>query len=132
MGDRGNIVMEFKNKDRIYFYSHWGGSELPGVVHHALGRRLRWDDPPYLARIIFCSLVKGQESGETGYGISPGICDNEHSLLVVDTENNRIRYHHEGENLDGKPYVEFSYESFLKLSEEEVTDLFNDPSKAEK
>ena len=66
MGDRGHVLIE---DNGVYLYSHWGASELVEIVKKALARRLRWDDPEYLARIIFCEMVKGQESEETGFGI---------------------------------------------------------------
>lgn len=86
MGDRGNVYM--KEDDRgVYLYTHWSGSELPFVVQNALKQQRRWSDGPYLARIIFCEMVKGQELKETGFGISTHMPDNEHPILVVDSEH---------------------------------------------
>lgn len=85
MGDRSNVVIETAwNEDptRVYLYSHWGGEDVLDAALHGLASQ-RVDDPSYLARIIFCSIVKGDEDGETGYGISATITDNEHPLLVV-------------------------------------------------
>lgn len=92
MGDRGNIVMRYNSdpKQDVYFYTHWSGSQIPRILQTALGRRLRWDDPAYLARIIFCTLVKGREGEETGFGIATTPCDNEHDYLVVDLETARV------------------------------------------
>lgn len=98
MGDRANVVVEFdygpeapKPPPRVYLYTHWRGSALPSILQRALARRMRWDDPSYLARIIFCEMVKGQEGEETGFGISPDITDNEHPLLVVNTRHRLVR-----------------------------------------
>jgi hypothetical protein len=94
MGDRGNIVIkqnqyEDKPFQGVFLYSHWDGSDLPWTLQRALQRKARWNDVPYLARIIFCEMI-GNDTGETGYGISTSMCDNEHPLLIVDCEKQSI------------------------------------------
>lgn len=71
MGDRGNISFhESPDTPPIYMYSHWGGSGLHEVVANALARGVsRWGDSSYLARIIFCELIKDDVDGTTGYGL---------------------------------------------------------------
>lgn len=91
MGDRANVYVKDGNRG-VYLYTHWGGSELPGVVADALARRLRWDDGPYLTRIIFCEMVRGQEDSEYGFGISARMCDNEHPIIVIDPRAQTIAY----------------------------------------
>jgi len=92
MGDRGNIgIVQDGGKDTVFLYSHWGGSELPATLQNALKREMRWNDPNYLARIIFCEMVKGQEDGETGFGISSRITDNEHPILIVDCRKQVVK-----------------------------------------
>lgn len=95
MGDRGNIVVQEKEGKRVYFYTHWKGSQIGAVVAAALGRHERWTDAPYLARIIFCELIGGDTEGETGYGISAGIGDNSYPILVVDVEKQVVRFEDE-------------------------------------
>lgn len=97
MGDRGNIVVQETEGKRVYLYTHWKGSQIGGVVAKALAKKKRWDDAPYLARIIFCELidVEGDIKGEAGYGISAGICDNEYPILVVDVEKQVVRFEDE-------------------------------------
>ncbi len=73
MGDRAQIVL--KNNDQsessIYLYTHWNGYELPEILRQALIRgEGRWDDDPYLSRIIFCEIIKDDVLGTTGAGIS--------------------------------------------------------------
>lgn len=95
MGDRGNvqIVDKIGNKtESVFLYTHWGGSRLPQTVQVALAKRWRWTDAPYLARIIFCEMVQGDEAGETGFGISTRICDNEHPIVVVDVPKQEVRF----------------------------------------
>lgn len=92
MGDRGNIRMKYNEKESIYFYTHWNGSYLPEVVQTALKKKERWDDEPYLSRIVFCELVDGQEKTNTGFGIYTHICDNEHPIVVIDTQKQEVYF----------------------------------------
>jgi hypothetical protein len=96
MGDRGNIIVKDGNS-KVFLYSHWTGSDLPKVVKKALGRKERWDDGQYLARILFCEMVKGHEGEATGFGISSEIGDGGTDILV-DCDNQTVQ---EGE--DEKP-----------------------------
>lgn len=70
MGDRGNIVIDNGTDHGIALYSHWGGSDLPAVLARALARgRGRFGDDPYLTRVIFSEMIKGDIEGTTGFGI---------------------------------------------------------------
>lgn len=70
MGDRANVYVHEGDAPGVYLYTHNGGSGLPDTVRTALAREQRWHDDPYLARIIFSTMIEGDVSGETGYGIS--------------------------------------------------------------
>jgi hypothetical protein len=89
MGDRANVVIydpaeDANIREAVFLYGHWSGYDLPTVLQTALQRgKPRWRDAAYLARIIFCEMV-GELEGETGYGISTRLTDNEYPLLVVD------------------------------------------------
>lgn len=50
MGDRANIEIREGEKS-FFFYTHWGGRDLPKMLQEGLSLgRTRWDDPPYLSR----------------------------------------------------------------------------------
>jgi len=69
MGDRGQVRF-IDGDNEVWFYTHWGASNLTRTVQAALKRgKSRWDDPEYLARIIFCEMVKGDVEDLLGYGI---------------------------------------------------------------
>lgn len=89
MGDRVNV--EVSGYDRsVFLYGHWVGYKTPGVVRDALKRgEDRWDDAPYLARIIFCEMVKGNEMETTGFGISAKAMGGARHILV-DTDKQMI------------------------------------------
>ena len=110
MGDRANIKM-IDDDGAIFLYSHWGGSELPSILHTALSKKWRWDDSAYLTRIIFCEMVKGQEDQETGFGISTHIPDNEHLVIVVNPTDQIVGL--ETEN-GSRVYGPVSFEDFVK------------------
>jgi hypothetical protein len=89
MGDRANIVIrvdqwsEPGEREAVFLYGHWSGYDLPETLRKALAKRWRWDDGPYLARIVFDEMTADAHGDETGYGISTRIPDNEHDLLVL-------------------------------------------------
>lgn len=107
MGDRANIAIKQNSRrgepSRIYFYTHWSGHELPIILQDALSRgQGRWNDEPYLARIIFSEMIKGEVLDETGYGISTYIIDGDgYPLLVVDAETQTVSL--EGGDVIGAP-----------------------------
>ncbi len=98
MGDRANIRFvgeRYTNKKNataadhrerpMFFYTHWQGYKLPLVLQDALARgKSRWNDPTYLARIIFSEMVKDDVMAETGFGLSLRIGDGEDQVITVD------------------------------------------------
>lgn len=117
MGDRGNIVMRFGGKTDIYLYTHWSGSEIGATAQRALTKQWRWDDDAYLARIVFDELTTGQHGKETGFGIAPYPCDNEHDYLCIDVEAQKVRRLDAGNKNEKQSW---SFEEFVKLTEDEL------------
>lgn len=73
MGNRAEIYVHEGDAPGVYLYTHYDGDSLPQVVHRGMvssNGRNRWDDAPYLARILFEELIRGRERQEMGYGIS--------------------------------------------------------------
>lgn len=92
MGDRGNIKMTQQGETAdLYFYTHYSGSNLGAILKSALVRgRSRWEDEMYLARIIFCEMVKGDEQGLTGAGI--GVAQGDGAVeFTVDVASQTVR-----------------------------------------
>ena len=115
MGDRGNIVIEFAPKqERIYLYTHWGGSQIGADLQRALAKRWRWTDTAYLTRIIYDTLVGIQVGTETGFGIAVAAPDNEHPYIVVRPDVQTVTYESEDGNVLAGPY---SFDAFLTLDE---------------
>jgi hypothetical protein len=114
MGDRANIIIQYEGGQQIFFYTHWNGYRLPDLLKEALVQgRSRWDDPSYLARIIFCAMVHDANDSRTGFGISPRLTDNEHDFLIVDTVNNLVGI---SETTDlSAAHTTFSFDGFCSL-----------------
>lgn len=108
MGDRGNVVIK-DGPSTVYLYSHWGGSRLPKTVADALegGGLSRIDDGPYLARIIFCEMIKNNVSGTTGYGISSTIGDGDETVIINVGPPTTITLPDAGIVLDGRQFIEY-------------------------
>ncbi len=69
MGARAQVHIEDEN---VYLYTHWGSGNLVNDVKTALSSqagRNRWNDPEYLARVIFDVMQNGEQGGEIGFGI---------------------------------------------------------------
>jgi len=105
MGDRANVLIKSEGKEGVYLYTHWGGYELPQIVQNALKREERWDDEPYLNRIIFCEMVKDEIEGETGYGISGYVGDGDDRIILIDVNEQKI-------SLNG---IAYSFKDYIKL-----------------
>ena len=87
MGDRGQVHIVDTG---VWLYTHWGASELPDTVRSALAKKWRWDDPEYLARIIFCKMLKGEEGEETGYGIGTNQHGDVDRVVRIDCEHDEV------------------------------------------
>lgn len=77
----------------IFLYQHCDGDSLMDTVVKAVNGpvgKCRQNDPEYLARIIFCEMVKGNEDGETGYGIGKSIHGDIVYLVTVDCKKRTI------------------------------------------
>ena len=90
MGDRSNIVVVQPDNNRIFLYGHWMGDDNYRVAGQVLSRQERWNDAPYLARMLFARMTAGDEEGSTGYGISTAMCDNEYPIVVIDPQNQSV------------------------------------------
>lgn len=105
MGDRGHIYLHEADKPGIWLYAHWDGSRLPNLVHIALLRgQYRWDDPPYLNRIIFSVLVERDLMGTTNFGLDTAPADTGDGHRIVDVDHDAQRV-----TLKGAYFVTKSY-----------------------
>jgi hypothetical protein len=99
MGMRRNIALDYGVSGKIYLYTHWGAAALENTLRDALRRgRTRWDDPPYLARIIFSEMIQDEVLDTIGYGIAPYVMDDEFPTIEVDLRKRTV---------NGSPFTEF-------------------------
>lgn len=76
---------------RVYLYAHTGAPSITKVVHDALSKRKRWDDPDYLARMIFCEMIPREHwESDLGYGIGSVLYTSTNVLISVDTQRQRV------------------------------------------
>jgi hypothetical protein len=96
MGDRGNIVLLQHSKygqeadGALWMYTHWDGSQLEKILARILDSsqaRDRWNDEPYLGRIIFEQLTEKSRGASTGYGITNYPTDGIETSWLVNSEN---------------------------------------------
>ena len=71
---------------RVYLYTHNDASCLVNDVHSALSLRVRWNDPDYLAKIVFCRMVPLEGwHNDFGYGIGTQLYADVNLLITLDT-----------------------------------------------
>lgn len=128
MGDRANVFVKESYCDNaagVYLYTHCEGTRLPLIVKQALIRaeRKNWLESQYLARIIFCEMVKGWEMSTNYFGISAVIWDNEHPVIVVNCDDGTIGYAEEKDETR-TPGKAWRFEEFVTLPDEEILQTY--------
>lgn len=129
MGDRANVCVK-DQYNKVFLYTHSYGSELPLMVKEALAKKARWNDMPYLTRIIFCRMVRGKEDYETGFGIASTLQDNSHPIVVVNAETQVIGFAKESsvESVDpswiGTNYWSCTFREFIEMSDAEILEKY--------
>jgi len=125
MGERGNIFVPAEGVQTtptgIYLYTQWRGASTLAVARHVLRKRLRWGDPDYLTRILFCALIEEPESEEIGFGIGTVLCDHNYPSVVVDTITQRVGVAEPG--CEHAPIVSWSFEDFAAMTPKVFADV---------
>lgn len=76
---------------RVYLYTHSGAGSLVNDVHSVLSMRQRWDDPDYLAKMVFCKMVPVEcWNTDLGFGIGTQLYADVNLLITLDTINQKI------------------------------------------
>lgn len=125
MGDRANVFVKDHGDEGtgVFLYTHWSGYILPETVLSALVRgRDRWDDGPYLSRIVFCEMVKGDEMNTSGYGISARCGDGYNRIICLDPDGERIGFVKSPEAVSVRPWTnETDFAEFVERGTHNVT-----------
>ncbi len=76
-------------------------------------------------------MIKGCEENETGFGIATYLCDNEHPIIEVYSDKETVSFYHakwvkdNGEVVEDKPYISWSFDDYIKLSEDDILKHYN-------
>jgi hypothetical protein len=98
MGDRSNIAIEQHDGSRVWLYGHYMGENSINVVREVLALRERWDDAPYLTRMLFNKMTEDESSeSTTGFGISTYLTDNEYPVIVLNPQTKLVHIEDVGE-----------------------------------
>lgn len=77
---------------RVYLYTHNNADDLINVVSDVLSKQVRWDDPDYLARMLFCRMIpKDKWDNELGFGIGTQMYVNVNMFISLDTVHQSIK-----------------------------------------
>lgn len=127
MGDRANVAVIQDNGQAVFLYTHSDGHELACTVQKALSRKARWDDEPYLTRIIFDAMTAAYpRGGETGFGISTCIGDSNHKVIVVNPQKQTVGFvPDKGPLLETlEPLLTWSFTEFVTLDSSTLDKLW--------
>jgi hypothetical protein len=94
MGDRANLLITQGYEPPVILYTHWCGALLPAAVEVALEQaRPRWNDGPYLTRIVVQSVLEqfgARPEVSHGFGLATVLGDNQYPLLVIDVPGRSV------------------------------------------
>lgn len=77
---------------KVYLYTHENAHSLIQSVHDVLSKGVRWDDPDYLSRMLFCKMIpEDEKDGEKGYGIGTQMYIDVNILVTIDTVKKHIK-----------------------------------------
>ena len=93
MGDRGQILIEDTG---VYLYTFYDAAKLDEILRVALIKGSdRWNDPEYLSRIIFQTMI-GDDKSNIGYGIGTKTYRDVRRMLKVDCKKQKVLEHESG------------------------------------
>lgn len=69
----------------VFLYTHNLAHNTLYVVHDVLCKKVKWDDPDYLSRMIFCNMIPPEFwNSETGFGIGTQMYNDIKLLITID------------------------------------------------
>jgi hypothetical protein len=91
MGDRANFGFRQEDGSIIFLYGHWAGEGMLNTLATAIHKaRPRWTDESYATRICISQIIGNEWNEETGWGISTTFGDNEHSVPIVNWQDQAV------------------------------------------
>jgi hypothetical protein len=91
MGDRANFGFRQEDDSIIFLYGHWAGEGMLNTLATAIHKaRPRWTDESYATRICISQIIGDEWNEETGWGISTTFGDNEHSVPIVNWQDQAV------------------------------------------
>lgn len=107
MGNRTQVEIV---DEGVYLYSHWLSGKIEQIVKNALAKRWRWNDPEYLARIIFDEMLLSRSCEETGFGIGTSMHGDLDNLIKISCKAQTVSVC----DNEGKVLREKSFDAFIR------------------
>jgi hypothetical protein len=71
MGDRANFGIKTSDRNTIFIYLHWGGTDRHEIMANAISHAMmRESDESYFTRIMVSRIIAEDWNSETGAGMS--------------------------------------------------------------
>jgi hypothetical protein len=102
------LVWQDDNKEPLNFYQHYDGYNIAKEVAEGLkAGQGRWDDPTYLARIIFTQMTKSNPYDDTtGFGIGIGKGFEAEYMVVIYTNYEETNIVYQDEAYSPEQFIE--------------------------
>lgn len=122
MSSAANVLVQMgpHKGDGVYLYTHWGGARLPETVRQALARADSLSDDQYLARVVFCTMIKGHEDEQAGFGLCIRAGHSRFPLIEVHCRDQVVRFRQTWVHPErgfqihwGEPMAEHSFKDYI-------------------
>lgn len=99
----------------VFLYTHDLAVNLIHVVYNVLSKKIRWDDPDYLSRMLFCELIpKKLWNSDKGFGIGTQMYGDIKYIVTIDTERLTVKLQEKSEDSGIFRGSKHSFEDFIE------------------
>jgi hypothetical protein len=75
----------------VFLYTHDLAHNILNIVHEVLNKKVKWEDPDYLARMLFCKMIPPEFwKSDSGFGIGTQMYHDIKLLITIDVINYKI------------------------------------------
>lgn len=75
----------------VFLYTHDLAHDILHVVYGVLSKKIKWDDPDYLSRMLFCKMVPAEFwNSDKGFGIGTQMYHDIKLLVTIDVVSQKI------------------------------------------
>jgi hypothetical protein len=98
----------------VFLYTHDLAHDMLHAVHDVLSKKVKWDDPDYFTRLLFCRMVPCELWGKTeGFGIGTQMYADIKFLVLIDLQTQRIIINNWNDSGSECRAIHYTFETFI-------------------